>query len=182
MKSDTDLFESVDQISSQYVKVHNEIEHIWMEKMVFTWQWWFLVSLSLLPWIFWLIVHDRKNIHNLLYAGLFSMLPATLLCILGVSQGWWKYNYWVLPDLPQYLPWDLSVMPVTAMLFYQFYPRIKPWIKGVIFGSVGAYVVEPIFIWLGIYEPTGWKLYYGLPIYFMIYMIGNWLYTRKQHQ
>ena len=150
--------------------------------MVFTWRWWFLVSLSLLPWILWLIVHDRKNRHNLLYAGLFTMLPATFLCIIGVSQGWWKYNTWVLPDLPQYLPWDLSVMPVTAMLFYQFYPRIKPWIKGAVFGVVGAFVVEPIFIWLGIYEPTGWKLYYGVPIYIVIFMIGHWLYTRKQRQ
>lgn len=180
MISDPDLLECVDRISSQYEALHNEMEHIWMRKMVFSWHWWLIVALSVLPWILWLIVRDRKNTHNLLYAGLFIMLPATFLCILGVSQGWWMYNSWVFPDLSQYFPWDLSVMPVTAMIFYQFYPRVKPWIKGTIFAVAGAYVVEPIFIWLGIYKPTGWKLHYGLPIYFAIYMIGYWLYTRKR--
>jgi hypothetical protein len=38
-------------------------------------------------------------------------------------------------------------------------------------------VVEPIFIWLGFYEPSGWEHHYSLPIYFAIYMVGYWLYT-----
>ncbi len=147
--------------------------------MVFTWHWWLDVSLSVLPWILWFFVRDRRKTHNLLYAGIFTMLAATILDMLGISQGAWNYNTWLLPYLPEYLPWDLTVMPVTAMLFYQFFPRIKPWMKGAAFGVIAAYVVEPIFIWLGVYEPSGWEHHYSLPIYFMIFMIGHWLYTRK---
>jgi hypothetical protein len=152
-----------------------------MEGMVFTWHWWLDVALSVLPWILWFIVRDRKNTHNLLYAGLFSMLTATILNMMGISQGGWNYNTWLLPYLPEYLPWDLSVMPVTAMLFYQFFPKINPWIKGAVFGVTAAYVVEPFFIWLGVYEPSGWEHHYSLPIYFLIYMAGYWLYTRKRN-
>lgn len=179
---DPDLIESVDQISLQYEAIHDEIESIWMRKMVFTWHWWLDVSLSVLPWILWFIVRDRKNTHNLLYTGLFTILAAILLNMIGVSQGGWNYNTWLLPYLPEYLPWDLTVMPVTAMLFYQFFPRIKPLIKGVVFGAIAAYVVEPIFIWLGVYEPSGWEHHYSLPIYFVIYMIGNWLYAQKKRK
>ncbi|MEA5016328.1 MAG: CBO0543 family protein [Candidatus Limiplasma sp.] len=182
MRFESDLLEAVDRISLQYEEIHNEIQRIWMEEMVFTWHWWLDVALSVLPWILWFIVRDRKNTHNLLYAGFFSMLTATLLDIMGISQGVWNYNTWLLPYLPEYLPWDLTVMPVTAMLFYQFYPKVSPWIKGVVFGAVAAYVVEPIFIWVGVYEPSGWEHHYSLPIYFVIYMIGNWLYTRKRNQ
>lgn len=182
MNFDPGLLESIDQISLQYEAIHNEIERIWMEKMVFTWHWWLDVSLAVLPWILWLIVRDRKNTHNLLYAGFFSMLIATLLDMMGIAHGGWNYNTWLLPYLPEYLPWDLAVMPVTAMLFYQFYPKINPWVKGVVFGITASYVVEPIFIWLGFYEPSSWEHHYSLPIYFAIYMIGFWLYTRKRRQ
>jgi hypothetical protein len=172
----------IDEITIEYEKVHDEIERVWMDKMVFTWHWWLDVSLAVLPWILWFIVRDRKNTHNLLYAGFFSMLAATLLDVGGVSQGGWNYNTWLLPYLPEFLPWDLTVMPVTAMLFYQFFPRINPWFKGVVFGAVAAYVVEPVFIWLGVYEPSGWEHHYSLPIYFAIYMIGHWLYKSAQRE
>ena len=175
---DPKLMESIDQVTADYVAIHDEIQRIWMEQMVFTWHWWLDVALAVLPWILWLIVRDRKNTHNLLYAGLFSMLVATLLDMGGVSQSGWNYNTWLLPYLPEYLPWDLSVMPVTAMLFYQFFPKIKPWVKGVAFGLIASYVAEPVFIWLGVYEPSKWEHHYSLPIYIAIYLIGNWLYER----
>jgi len=181
MYFDPNLLKSVDRVSAQYKAVHNEIERIWLEKMLFTWHWWFGVALSVLPWVLWLIVRNRKDSHNLLYAGLFTMLSATLLCILGTSQGLWQYNSWILPHLHQYFPWHLTVMPVTAMLFYQFLSKISPWIKGAVFSFVGAYVVEPIYVWLGFYETTGWEFYYGLPIYYAIYLVGYWLYTRRQN-
>ncbi|NLD60042.1 MAG: hypothetical protein GX647_10355 [Clostridiales bacterium] len=176
---DPKLLESIDRVSEQYEMIHNEIERIWRTQMVFTWHWWLDIALAVLPWIVWCIVRDRKRTHDLLYAGLFTMLAAALLDIVGVSQGGWNYNTWLLPYLPEYFPWDLTVMPVGAMLFYQFFPKVSPWIKGAAFGLVGAYAVEPVFAWLGVYEPTGWEHYYGLPVYFAIYMAGHWLYTRR---
>jgi hypothetical protein len=174
------LLKELDRITGQYVTLHDELEQIWAEKMVFAWHWWLDVALAVLPWIVWFIVRDRKNAHNLFYAGLFSMLMATVLDMAGVSQSGWNYNTLLLPYFPEYLPWDLTVMPVTAMLFIQFFPRINPWIKGAVFGVIAAYVVEPIFIWLGLYEPSGWEHHYSLPIYFAIFMIGYWMYIKKQ--
>jgi len=176
---DPELLKEVDRIFEEYEKIHNDIEHVWQEHMVFSWHWWLDVALAVLPWVLWLIVRDRKKQHSLMYAGFFTMLAATLLCMVGVSQAAWNYNTWLLPYFPEYLPWDLTVMPVTAMLFYQYFPKINPWIKGAVFGAVAAYIVEPIFIWLGMYEPSGWEHHYSLPIYFAIYMIGYWLYSRN---
>ncbi len=182
MRFEPGLLEEVDRISEQYIMIHDEIERIWLTQMVFTWHWWVDAALAVLPWILWFIVRDRKNTHSLMYAGLFTMLAATLLCMAGVSQGGWNYNTWLLPYFPEYLPWDLTVMPVTSMLFYQFFPKVNAWLKGAIFGALSAYVVEPVFIWLGFYEPSGWEHHYSLPLYFIIYMIGYWMYTRKMRE
>ncbi len=176
------MLSEMDRILDQYEKLHDQLEQLWAQKMVFTWHWWLDVALTVLPWVLWLIIRDRKNAHKLFYAGLFTMLVATLLNMVGVSQDGWGYNSLLLPYLPQYLPWDLSVMPVTAMLFYQFFPKISPWIKGVVFGAVAAYVVEPVFMWLGVYEPSSWEHHYSLPIYFAIFMIGYWLYKRNRNE
>lgn len=170
---------AVDRVTEQYVAIHDEVERIWAQQMVFTWHWWLDVALAVLPWILWLIVRDKKNTHRLLYAGMFTAFIATILDLMGVSQGGWNYNTWLLPYLPEYLPWDWTVMPVTSMLFYQFFPKINPWLKGAVFGTFAAYVVEPVFIWMGFYESSGWEHYYSVPIYFAIYMIGYWLYTRR---
>jgi hypothetical protein len=70
-------------------------------------------------------------------------------------------------------------MPIGAMLFLQFMPKVNPWLKGVAFGAAAAYVVEPIFIWVGVYEPSGWGHHYSLPIYFVIYMIAYMLYRKS---
>ncbi len=177
-----ELLTEIDRIIAQYTVVHDELEQLWATQIVFTWHWWLDVALSVLPWILWIIVRDKKNTHSLLYAGLFTMLVASFLCMIGVSQEGWNYNTLLLPYFPEFLPWDLSVMPVTAMLFYQFFPKINPWIKGIVFTTVASYVVEPIFIWLGLYEPNNWEHHYSFPIYFCIYMIGYWLYNKNRSE
>jgi hypothetical protein len=179
MKFDPELLKEAGRISAEYAKVYNDLETVWAAKIVFTWHWWLAAALAALPWILWLIIRDRKKQHSLLYAGMFTMIIALLLDMAGVSQQGWHYNSKLLPYFTQFLPWDVTVMPVTAMLFYQFFPRISPWLKGVLFGMTAAYVVEPVFIWLGIYEPHNWEHHYSLPIYFVIYMIGYWLYSRS---
>ena len=68
------------------------------------------------------------------------------------------------------------------MLYYQILPRVSPWLKGLAFGVTAAYIVEPIFIWIGVYEQSGWEHHYSLPMYFVIYMIGHWLYKRSLHE
>jgi hypothetical protein len=179
MRFDPALLREVDRIFIEYKKVYNEIETVWTRKMVLTSHWWLTVALAVLPWIFWLIVRDRKKQHSLLYASLFTMIIALLLDMAGVSQDGWNYNTLLLPYFTQFLPWDLTVMPVTAMLFYQVLPKLSPWVKGAVFGVLAAYVVEPVFIWLGVYEPSSWEHHYSLPIYFIIYMIGHWLYSHS---
>lgn len=188
---DQTLLEEVNRVSEQYEIIHDEVERIWAQQMVFTWHWWLDLGLAVLPWVLWIIVRDRKNTHRLLYAGMFTAFIATVLDIAGVSQGGWNYNTWLLPFVPEYLPWDWTIMPVVSMLSYQFWPKItaraphswrflkSPWTAGIVFAAFASYVVEPIFALLGVYELSGWEHHYSFPIFFAIYMLGWLLYTRK---
>ena len=179
MKYESGLLEQLDIIMEKYGQAHDELEALWADKIVFDGHWWLDMALAVLPWVFWLIVRDKKRQHSLLYAGLFSALVATVLCMVGVAQGGWNYNTMLIPYFPEYLPWDLTIMPVVTMLFLQYFPKISPWLKGAAFTVIASYAVEPLFIWLGMYDPSSWEHHYSLPIYFVIFMLSYLLYKRS---
>ena len=169
---DPSLVQAIDQITEDFVGVHDNIRHVWLTQVIFSWHWWLDVALAVLPWVLWFIVRRREIQRRLLFAGLVTALLATYLDIIGMSQGWWTYYTWVVPLMPEYLPWDLSVMPVMAMLFYQYKPNLSPWIKAAVFGVIGAFVSEPLFEWIGIYKRITWEYWYSLPIYVAVFMLG----------
>lgn len=171
---DPSLVEAIDNITNGFTGVHDQIWQVWRTMVVFSWHWWLDVGLAVLPWALWLPVRRRGLTGRLLFAGLVTALLATYLDIIGMSRGWWTYYTWVVPLMPEYLPWDLAVMPVTAMLFYQFKPHWNPWLKAAVFGAIGAFVSEPVFEWIGIYRRIAWQYWYSFPIYIAVYMLG-WL-------
>ena len=175
---DPSLIEEINSINDSFVGVHDWIKQVWLSKVLFSWHWWVDVVLAVLPWGLWLLVRRRDLQRRLLFAGLVTALLATYLDIIGMSQGWWTYYTWVLPLMPEYLPWDLAVMPVTAMLFYQYKQNWNPWLKAAIFGVVGAFISEPLFEWIGIYKRITWQYWYSLPIYIAVYMAGYTVFMR----
>ncbi|WP_052737995.1 CBO0543 family protein [Bacillus sp. SA1-12] len=88
----------------------------------------------------------------------------------------------MIPTIPAFGPWDLTVLPVTVMFFIQFKPHRSPIIKAIIFGSGAAFIGEPIFKWLDLYEPNHWKSIYSFPIYIFIYLASHFISTRKHYK
>lgn len=76
---DSGLQQEMDRIIQEYGQIHDELEYLGANKMVFTWHWWLDVALAVLPWIVWVIVRDRKRTHSFLYAGFFSMLIVRII-------------------------------------------------------------------------------------------------------
>lgn len=176
---DQDLVDAINKITSGFVGTQEEVWRVWLTQVVFTWHWWLDVALAVLPWVLWRLLRRKEHAHRLLCAGFSTMLMATYLDIIGMSHGLWTYYTWVVPLMPEYLPWDLSVMPVMSMLFYQYMPRVNPWIKAGIFAALGAFVSEPIFDWIGIYGRFAWEYWYSFPIYIVVYMIGYRVYQKS---
>ncbi|MBU8906654.1 CBO0543 family protein [Desertibacillus haloalkaliphilus] len=169
----------IQELFEQIHKINNEQIQIWIESIVFTWQWWVGIGLTLTPWIAWLILRKKESSLRLLTAGFFMMIIASWLDSLGIQLGLWIYKYEVIPFIPAFIPWDLSLMPVVTMFFLQVKPNINPFIKGIIFGFIAAFVAEPFFIWIEIYEPLNWEHIYSFPVYIILYIISHYLCNGK---
>ena len=144
----------------------------WKHEVLFTWEWWLGITLTFIPWIVWIVFREKKSTSRLLYAGTFVALISLTLDNAGVQLSAWNYLKPVTPIIPSYIPFDFSLMPITVMFLIQWFYNKNPWIIGFIFGSITAFIAEPTFKWLGLYDPTNWKFGYSVPFYASIYYVA----------
>jgi hypothetical protein len=141
----------------------------WMATDLFTWQWWFILSVFIIPWIVFYCIADRKQLPKLMLFGAFLIILIISLDLTGFELGLWNYPYKILPVGPLIAYIDASPLPVLYMLQYQYFPKWKDFVKvSIVLGFIFSFCFEPIVIALGLYVPVRWELYYGLPIYIIM--------------
>lgn len=174
--------QKIDESSNMLIRAYQNKIEVWQELILFSWQWWFGVLLSLIIILFWLKIRKKESTDRVLYAGIIVASIATFLDIAGNSFGLWTYKYEVLPWGPWYLPWDYALMPISVMFLLQIKPNVSPVLKALFFGSVSSFIGLPLFEFLGLYEPLEWKYIYSFPIQVIIYFVGHYFaYKRKYY-
>ncbi len=184
------IISEIERVSRNYRDTFLEMVRVW-RSVVFTWHWWLGLALTVLPWALWVYLRVRasrrgdtafvrEHTRRLLAAGFLTLVLASVLDMTGIYLGFWAYHSVLLPIVPAYLPWDWSVMPVTAMLFYRYFPRVNALLKAAVFSLSAAFIAEPVFIWLGLYTTKAWEIYYSVPLYAMVYLTGWLLYRSRK--
>jgi hypothetical protein len=141
----------------------------YIHENLFTFQWWFLTILMVIPWIlFILLVKKEYLIETLLFGSIISMITV-FLDDLGVELQFWAYKYQFLKLIPRLNPVDYCILPVFYMLIYQYFREWKPYFIAVtLFSLFASFIAEPLFVWLDIYQMYNWQHYYSLPLYIII--------------
>lgn len=138
----------------------------WINDVLFTFNWWFLIIIMILPIFVWWRLVDKTRMMEIIFVGLCISIIATYLDVTGIFLSGWTYKYKLIQFIPPLNPVDLSLLPIAYMLLYQWSPRWKPFILRLIFSAAfGAFIAEPIFIWMSIYDQTWWKHIYSFLIY-----------------
>ncbi|WP_094604896.1 hypothetical protein SPSIL_018310 [Sporomusa silvacetica DSM 10669] len=157
------------------------IEH-WVQYNLFTWQWWFLLAILLLPWIYWWAVVDKRRLLAIVTMGLAVSATANWMDQVGIELGWWFYSYVPTPIFPQMLPVNYTLLPIGFMLLYQYYTSWKAFIVTLLaMAAILSFGFEPLFTWMGIYQLLSWQYSYSFPIYILIgashKYIVDWIIT-----
>jgi hypothetical protein len=119
----------------------------WIQDDLFTWKWWLLLAATIIPWIFWLIFHDKKRTFEILSYGLIWSVMASLFDVIGEELILWGYPDKLLPMVHPLFPADITVIPVVFMFIYQLSKRFYSYfILSVLGSALFAYVFEPLFI------------------------------------
>lgn len=175
------IIELIDSNAEKAGDVISEKIKIWAEYELFSALWWMGVVLTLLPWVIWFLVRPKESTDRLLYVGLMVMVFSLTTDVLGDQFSLWHYRFNVIPTIPTYVPWDITLMPVTIMLILQTKPRTNIYLKALIFALISSYIAEPIFHWVGVYNPKNWRYTYSVPIQFLLYIAAYYILQRRSN-
>jgi hypothetical protein len=169
----------LDKTYEEIAKISHSTLQIWLNTILFSWRWWIGIALTLIPWILWIIFHDKRKTGRLLLVGLIAASTTSFLDAVGLSFGLWHYDWKVLPLIDSYVPWDYSLFPVSVMSLLQFKPKLNPWIKAVVFSFACSFVFEPLFVLLWMYHLIHWSYFYSFIIYIVLYYVYHLIYKAK---
>jgi hypothetical protein len=148
----------------------------WIHNDLFSYQFWLLIMLLVVPWFVWWKLVDRKRHVEILLYGLLVATLVTIIDELGAQLNLWEYPIDIEPLFPRMIPINLTVFPVIYMFIYQYFSKWKSFlIANVALAAVLSFIAENIFEWLGIYELIKWENYYSFPIYIIVALFLKWL-------
>lgn len=133
----------------------------WYDK-VFSWQWAFLVIMLIIPWIIWWKIVDKRRIAEIFSLGLLVAIISSLLNGNGLNLMLWSYPYTLIPISPRAYSFSFSVLPVSFMILYQYWPGWKSFaLATLLFAGVTAFIVQPLLSLAGIYKLINWNYLYS---------------------
>jgi len=181
---------SFEETKHEVIAVHEELSRLndrymkmWNEEIFLSWRWWLVVAVLVLPWVLWCCLRKKQSTDRLIYTGLSVYLMTSILDSIGVSFGLWSYLVTPFPYLQGYfIPWELTVFPVITMLLIEYKRHISKYVKAAFFAFGSALLAEPFFEWIGIYQTLTWEHYYGIPLYYVIYLIADFVSRRTRFE
>ena len=164
----------------QIREVHNELIEMrleyWVHHNLFSYQWWLLLIVLIVPWIVWWKYVDKNKISQILLYGAWLMIRASMLDDFGVESHLWSYPYQLINLLPRLISIDQGIIIIAHMFLYQYFPKWKKFIfANTVMAIIFTFIFEPITVWLGIYKLENWRYIYSLPIYIVKASFIKWL-------
>ncbi|MBB3112045.1 hypothetical protein FHS18_004123 [Paenibacillus phyllosphaerae] len=156
--------------------------HHWLQVEVLSAQWWFLLVIFVVSIAVWLVAVDKTRFFELLlFAAILSYIT-TMLDAIGTELHIWSYSYKLVPLFNRLIPIDVSLLPITYALVYQWFGQWRHYLLAHLIVACGAaFLAEPFLIWLHIYNPHHWKHIYSFPIYILLAVFMKWGMSQLKH-
>lgn len=159
-----DVIESLQQHTA--VKIE-----YWLNETLFTFSWWMLLVTTVGIFILWLILLDKKRILEIVTYGFFITAIGMIGDVLGTSFMLWDYPNTLLP-ITLIAEVHTVQMPIIYMLIYQYFPKWKTFlIATTVNAFIFSFILEPLLVWLHIYQLDNWKHIYSFLPYIMIAIV-----------
>jgi hypothetical protein len=174
-------FPSFEEVSNVREKLKVISYEHWINDDLFTWKWWVLLLLSIVPWFIWWKISDKKRLTEILLYGTIIAILAIILDNIGTDLLWWEYPDKLFQMIPPLFPADITLVPCLMMLVFQWTKTWKTFlILNFVLSLLMAYIGEPLFIWLNFYHLNQWKLLYSLLFYIITAIIARWVVLKTK--
>jgi hypothetical protein len=166
MNKKNEIFEHVWKMRDLQEKLTKLDVENWLAHQLFTWNWWILLVFLVMPWIIWFKLTDRRRLPEILLFGTLICIPTVFLDVIGNSFGLWAYPIKFAPFIPRAIPFDMSMIPVTFMLLYQYWKAWKPFLIALfVMAATFAFIGEPLSVWIKLVIYLKWNYIYSFLYY-----------------
>lgn len=161
---------SEESLLGEMEDVHRKLTELrqdyWLHYDLFSPQWWLMLAALVLPWIVWWKLVDKARLKDMMLYGVSIGYLIFLLDHFGYELNLWTYPHKLLRFIPELSAVDFAMLPVLHMLVYQYFTKWRSFlIAETIMGAVFAFVLEPLSVWIDLYEMLNWRHVYSFPIY-----------------
>lgn len=181
MKHMTESFKELQEAREQ---LHRMAVHHWKSDVVFTWEWWLLAGLTIIPLILWWIFVDRKRVYEIALFGCLLDIMCLILDNIGTDLLWWAYPIKLIPTVPVLFTADSILVPIVFMVVYQLF--YTTWWSIMIFNLITAgllaFIAEPIFTRIGYYHLNEWRYAYSFVFYLLAAATARLIIVRIKKQ
>ncbi|NHM30763.1 CBO0543 family protein [Neobacillus terrae] len=169
-------YPSFDKIHSKHTELEKMENQYWQNHDLFSFQWWLLLLVLIVPWIIWVKFVDRKRIKEILLFGVLLIILIGLMDDIGVNLSLWSYPYKLTYLVSRLSAVDYGMIVVMHMFIYQKFKKWKSFlIANAVLAAIFAFIFEPISVRLGIYKLDNWKYIYSFPIYILKASLVKWI-------
>ncbi|MDN4494709.1 CBO0543 family protein [Ureibacillus aquaedulcis] len=165
-------WQEVVQISQQY---RNARVEYWLSETLFNFSWWILLVTTLGLFVIWVILLDKKRVFEILSYGFLVTTISSILDIIGIYLMLWRYNHTLTPFS---IPIEIHIiqMPIIYMIIYQYFNPWKTFLLAIIINAFFfAFILEPLLVWLQVYELYNWKHSYSFIPYILLGVLIKWV-------
>lgn len=148
----------------------------WLHENIFTFNWWFLLSMTAVCFTVWWVLVDKSRLTILILYGRFISGICFFMDLMGSQHMLWSYPTTVFPLVDPIVVTDAVMLPCIYTLVYQ---KFTSWgtflVAMIIMSAVFSFCFEPFMRAMNIYEPHHWNHVYSFPIYIIIGLFVKWL-------
>ncbi|MFD2614921.1 CBO0543 family protein [Paenibacillus gansuensis] len=155
----------------------------WYHEDLGSWQWWFLLLVSIVPWIVWRRYRDRNRSYEILSYGFLWASLATSFDVIGGELLLWGYPDKLLPMVPPMFPADLTVIPVLYMWMYKWASTARKYFIGTLaLAFLFSFIIEPVFIFFHMFFLQHWKHIYSFFGFIILSYVVLWIHRKAGGQ
>ncbi|QGQ94040.1 hypothetical protein EHS13_03495 [Paenibacillus psychroresistens] len=170
-------FDKLEEVRKGYLDLYHEY---WLNNVLFSFDWWLLLTISIVPWIIWWKIVDKSKLTQIVLYGFFVSMEAVLLDIFLTNLIKWGYQSTFIYLLqPISSPYDLSFLPVVFMLIYQKFAKWKGYlITCISVSAVLTFILEPLLDWMNIIKKYNISFFYLFLFYTLIAISSKWIVAK----
>ncbi|PZD95770.1 hypothetical protein DNH61_09945 [Paenibacillus sambharensis] len=169
----------LEHLRQGYKSNSSELLNYWINySHLGTWQFWLCAAILIVPLIVVYLYIDRGKAFHIGFFGFNVHTWFSHIDTYGVLHGLWEYPYQVIPFTPVSFMLDVSLVPVSYMLVYQWainHGRSR-YLFLTLLSAGFAFVFKPIMTSIGLFKLHEWMNYLLLFCgYMVIMLVSVWI-------